>query len=173
MSPPVILITRSSPGPRLHLAHLRRRDIFADNLPAEIHKRLVNVGAAARACFVIGRIAPRLGDGEGTGPRHRSVFLQVRFVTDNHERNTRVIFYPHDLISELVQFGERGEGCDAEDEKKALAGFHIQLPATVVRGMLWLLRGGIWEVEVGRNRGVWRGKFALYLIAAGMILLLG
>lgn len=100
----VMLITRSSPGPRLHLAHLRRRDVFADNLPAEIHKRLVNVGAAARACFVVGCIAPRLRDREGTGPRHCPVFFQVRFVADDDERNTGVIFYPHDLISELVQF---------------------------------------------------------------------
>lgn len=102
MSPSVGLITRPSPGPRLHFAHLRRRDVFADNLPAEIHKRLVNVGAAARACFVVGRIAPRLRDGEGTGPRHCPIFFQVRLVADDHERNTGVIFYPHNLISELV-----------------------------------------------------------------------
>lgn len=131
---PSVLIPRPPPGPRLHLAHLRRGHVFADDLPAEIHKRLVDVGAAARARFVVGRVAPRLRDGKGTGPRHGPVFFQVRFVADDDERNAGVVLYPHDLIPELVQFGEGGERCDTEDEKEALAGFHVQFPAGSVRG---------------------------------------
>lgn len=54
-----------------------------------------------------------------------------------------------------MQFGEGGERCDAEDEKKALAGFHIQLPARLVRGRFGFcggLRKRGWE-----NKGL-RGK---------------
>lgn len=127
------LIAHSPPRPRLHLAHLCRGHILADNLPAEIHKRLVNVSPAARARFVIRRVAPRLRNGKCTRPRHCPVFFQIGFIADDDEGDAGVVFDPHDLIPELVQFGEGGERCDAKDEEEALAGFHVKFPTVLVR----------------------------------------
>lgn len=122
------IVARAPAVACLHVAHLGRGDVLADDLPAEIHKGFVDVGAAAGARFVVGRVAPGLRDGEGAGPRHGPVFFQVGFVADDDQRHARVVLYPHDLIAEFVQFREGGERGDTEDEEEALAGFHVEFP---------------------------------------------
>ena len=111
--------------PILHLPDLPRRHVLTDNLPAEIHKRLVHVAPRARARLVIG-LVPRLGDLEGLAARDGAVFLEVGFVADDDEGGQGVVLYADDLVAEFVKFGEGGEGGYAEDEEEALTGFHVE-----------------------------------------------
>ena len=76
-------------------------DILADNLPAEIHKGLVDVGAPARARLVVRGVAPVLGDGEGAGARDGTVFLEVALVADDDEGHVGVVFDTDDLVAEF------------------------------------------------------------------------
>lgn len=114
--------------PVFHVSHLCSRHILADNLPAEIHKRLVDICPPSRARFVIRGVAPALADGERARTRHRPVFFQVGLVAHNDEGNARIIFDADDLVAQFVQFGQRGEGGDGEDEEKSLARFHVEFP---------------------------------------------
>lgn len=116
-----------SVGARLHLPHLRRGHILADNLPAEIHKRLVHIGPASRARFVIRRVAPVLADGEGARSGDGAVFFEIGFVAHDDERNSRVVFDADNLVAEFVEFRQGGEGRYGEDQEEALAGFHVEL----------------------------------------------
>lgn len=123
--PPMWSLSPSPPA--FHVSHLRSH-ILADNLPAEIHKRLVDICPPSRARFVVGCVAPALADRECARTRHRPVFFQVRLVAHNDEGNARIIFYADNLVAEFVQFGQGGEGGDGEDEKETLAGFHVEFP---------------------------------------------
>ena len=114
--------------PAFHISHLRSRHILADNLPAEIHKRLVNICPPSRARFVVRGVAPALADRECTCTRHRPVFFQVGLVAHDDEGNARIIFYADNLVAEFVKFGEGGEGGYGEDEEEALSRFHIEFP---------------------------------------------
>ena len=119
---------RAVPVPRiqpLHLSHLSRRVVFADYLPAEIHKCFVHIPSRPRGCFIIWGVVPGLGDLEGLGAGDGAVFFKVRFVADDDKGHERVIFDSNDLIAEFVEFGKGGQGGDAEDEEEALARFHI------------------------------------------------
>lgn len=107
--------------PPLHIPDLPRRDVLPDNLPTQIHKRLVHVRSPSRAGFVIRRVVPGLGDREGAGARDGAVFFEIGLVADDDEGDVGVVFDADDLVAEFVQFGEGGEGGYAEDEEEALA----------------------------------------------------
>lgn len=138
-----------------HISYLGSRHILADNLPAEIHERLIDICPPSRARFVVRRVAPALADRECARTRHRPVFFQVGLVAHNDEWNARVIFDANNLIAEFVQFGQGREGSDGEDEKESLTGFHVEFPVrdalalrrrvrrrTATR-QLWRLEGGM------------------------------
>lgn len=65
-----------------------------------------------------------------------AVFFEVGFVADDDERDTGVVFDADDLVAEFVEFGEGSQGSYAEDEKEALAGFHVEFSVwgTEIRG---------------------------------------
>lgn len=107
--------------PAFHISYLRSRHILADNLPAEIHKRLVDICPPSRARFVVGGVSPALANRECARTRDRPVFFQVGLVAHNDEGNSRIIFYANNLVAEFVQFGQGGERGDGEDEEEALA----------------------------------------------------
>ena len=100
-------------------------DILANNLPAEIYKGLVDVGAAARARLVVRGVAPVLGDGEGAGVGDGAIFLEIALIPHDNEGHMGVVFDADNLVAEFGEFGEGGEGGDGEDEEEALAGFHV------------------------------------------------
>lgn len=131
-SPSPLLVRPSRTIPPLHLPHLRGGHILADNLPAEIHKGLVDIGPPPRTRLVIRRIPPRLADAEGARARHGPVFFQVGFVADNDQGNALVVFDAHDLVAELVELGEGGQGGDREDEEEALPRFHVEFSGIVL-----------------------------------------
>lgn len=116
MTPP-LLVPGSPPAgdAGFHLAHLRRRHILADDLPAEIHKGLVHIRAAPRARLVIRRVAPVLADGEGARAGDGAVFFQIGFVAYDDEGDARIVLDPNDLVAEFVEFGEGGEGGYGKD----------------------------------------------------------
>lgn len=118
-------VTRLS-GPSLHVSYRRSGRIFADDLPAEIHKRFVHICSSPRAGFVIMYVAPALADCKRSRPGNHPIFFQVRFVAHNDQWYLRVILDADDLVSKFVEFGERAEGGDGEDEEEALAGFHVE-----------------------------------------------
>lgn len=92
---------RSDPCPPiLHILDLAPH-VLADNLPAEIHKRLVYIRSPPRARLVIGSVAPVLGDAEGAGAGDGAVFFKVAFVADDDEGNGGVVFDADDLVAEL------------------------------------------------------------------------
>lgn len=136
-------------GPALHLSHLRPRYILADNLPAEIHKRLVDILPPPRRRFIIRCIAPILTDGECPRERHGPVFFKIRFIAYYDERDALVVFDAYDLVTEFVEFGQGGEGCYAEDEEEALAGFHVEFAHCGC--MPQLMRRLKWEEGMGRD----------------------
>ncbi len=100
----------------LHILNLVSH-VLADNLPAEIHKPLVDIRSSPRARLVIGSIAPILRDAEG------AVLSEVAFVADDDEGDGRFVFDADDLVAKFGYFDEEG---DEEDEKEALIGFHVE-----------------------------------------------
>lgn len=114
------------PIPSFHLPDLRGRNVLSDNLPAEIHKGLVNVCPPPCACFVVGRVSPALGDPKCARAGDCTVFFEVAFVADNDEWDALVVFNANDLVTEFVEFGEGGKGGDGEDEEETLTGFHVE-----------------------------------------------
>lgn len=117
------------PRTRLQLPQLRIRLILADDLPAEIHKRLIDIGSPSRGRLVIRGVAPALGDGERAGPRDGTVILEIGFVADDDKGDALVVFDADDLLAELVEFVEGAEACDGENEEEALAGLHVEFSA--------------------------------------------
>ena len=97
---------RPIPVPRqpLHLPNLTRRVVFADDLPAEVHKGFVHVPSGSGRCFVIGCVVPGLGDLEGAGAGDGAVFLEVGLVADDDEGDEGVVFDADDLVAEFVEF---------------------------------------------------------------------
>ena len=82
-----------------------RRDILADDLPAEVHEGLVDVAACPGRALVVGGVVPGAGDGEGARARHGPVFFQVALVADDDEGDERVVFDAYDLVAEFLEFG--------------------------------------------------------------------
>jgi len=119
-SPPAAAVVPSRTHGRVAPQH-----IPPDDLPAHIGEDLVDVGLAAGAGLVIRRVAPLLGDGEGPRAGDLAVFFEVGFVAHQHYGDVGVVFQVHELFAELVEFGERGHGCYAEDEEETLAGLHV------------------------------------------------
>ena len=62
---------------------------------------------------------------KGLGAGDGAIFFQVGFVADDDEGDERVVFDSDDLVAKFVEFGEGGQGGNAEDEEEALTGFHI------------------------------------------------
>ena len=109
------------PRPPLHIPNMPRRNILADNLPTKIHKGLIDIPARSSTCFVVRGAVPGGGDGEGARARDGPVFFEIALVADDDERHERVVFDPHDLVAEFLQFDQGGERGYAEDEEEALA----------------------------------------------------
>lgn len=63
---------------------------------------------------------------EGAGAGDGAVFFEVGFIADNDERDEGVVFDADDLVAEFVKLSEGGQGGYAEDEKEALARFHVE-----------------------------------------------
>ena len=104
-----------------------RSNILANNLPAEIHKGLVDTGSPPSTSLVVRGVTPAGGDGEGASAGDGPVFFEVGLVADDDEGDAGVIFDADDLFAQFVEFVEGGEGGDGEDEEEALAGFHVEL----------------------------------------------
>ena len=116
------------PRSLLALRHrLRARLILSHNLPAEIHERLVHIRPPPRARLVVWGVSPPLTHGEGSGAGDGAVFFEVGLVADNHEGHAWIVFDADYLFAQLVKLVKTTKGCDGEDEKEALAGFHVEL----------------------------------------------
>lgn len=88
----------------LLLSHLRRLEIFPNDLPAQIDEHLVHVGPSPRRRFVVRNIAPALRQSECAGPRNRPILFQIGFVAHEHQGNLLVILDADDLLADLRQF---------------------------------------------------------------------
>lgn len=71
-------------------------------------------------------VPPALADCKRPCAGYHPVVSQVAFVAHYDQRDLRVIFDADDLVAEFVEFGERAEGGDGEDEEEALTGFHVE-----------------------------------------------
>jgi hypothetical protein len=120
------ILIRHQPSHFLLRAGPPRLYILPNDLPAQILKHLIDIRASARRRLVVGHTAPRLGDLEGAGARDGAVVFQVGLVADQHDGHGLGVFNAHDLVAQGVQFVQAVERGDGEDEKEALAGFHVE-----------------------------------------------
>ena len=67
---------------------------------------------------------------KGFGAGYGAVFFEVSFVANDDNRDGGVGFDADDLVSEFIEVRKGGQGGYAEDEKKAVAGFYVELPLT-------------------------------------------
>ena len=87
------------PVAALHLLYLGRREVFANDLPAEIDKCFIDIGPPPRTRLIIRRIAPILCHRESLGPWHMPILLQIAFIAYYHQRDSWIIFDSNNLIS--------------------------------------------------------------------------
>jgi len=110
------------------IAHLGQVHIFADDLPAEIHKDFVDIGSSSSGCLVIWRIAPALRQLVRYLPSYGAVVIEIGLVAYDDQGDVWVVLDPDDLLSQFGQFMQATHACNGEDQQEPLALLHVQLP---------------------------------------------
>ena len=122
----------SSRSATFHFMNLGCSNIFADYLPAEIHKRLVNICSLPCRSLVIRSVAPAFGDRECSSSRHSSIFLEIRLIANYYQWNSLVILDSDNLLPELIEFIQATQAGDGKDKKKPLARLHVQFSVRAI-----------------------------------------
>ncbi len=110
-----------SPVAPFLLAPRCRREVLANDLPAEVDKDFIHVGPPPSRRLVVWSVAPALRHCKRPSPRHGAILLQVRFVAHDDEGDSLIIFDPYDLLPELVKFVQAAQACNREDEQETMA----------------------------------------------------
>ena len=136
------------------VALLGQMYVLADDLPAEIHKDLVDICPPPRTRLVVGRVPPLLRQLVGAGSGDDPVFGEVGLVADDDDGHGRVVLDLDNLLAELGKLVQAVHVGDGEDEQEALALFHVQL--THGRELLGASRVQTVTTEGGGKKSVWQ-----------------